>query len=61
MSEALSTTLPRPSEIHKGMRVLIADGRTHLWHSRELYDVIVSQPTNPWIAGVGDLYTRVLC
>ena len=25
MSEALSTTLPRPSEIHKGMRVLIAD------------------------------------
>ncbi len=38
-------------------RVLIADGRTHIRHSRERYDVIVSEPTNPWIAGVGDLYT----
>jgi hypothetical protein len=39
-------------------RLLVADGRTHLWHSADRYDVIVSQPTNPWIAGVGDLFTR---
>jgi spermidine synthase/tetratricopeptide (TPR) repeat protein/MFS family permease len=39
-------------------RLLLADGRTHLWHASERYDVIVSEPTNPWIAGVGDLYTR---
>ena len=38
-------------------RLLLADGRTHIWNSSDLYDVIVSEPTNPWIAGVGDLYT----
>ncbi|MEZ0229264.1 MAG: tetratricopeptide repeat protein, partial [Planctomycetota bacterium] len=38
-------------------RLLIGDGRTHIRHSRERYDVIISEPTNPWIAGVGDLYT----
>lgn len=39
-------------------RLLIADGRTHIRHASETYDVIVSEPTNPWIAGVGDLYTK---
>jgi spermidine synthase len=41
----------------KRLRLLIADGRTHLRHASEQYDVIISEPTNPWIAGVGDLYT----
>jgi spermidine synthase len=40
------------------LRLLVADGRTHLRNARSTYDVIVSEPTNPWIAGVGDLYTR---
>jgi len=40
-----------------GVRVLIEDGRTHLEHAGETYDVVVSQPTNPWIAGVSDLFT----
>ncbi|HEU4395315.1 MAG TPA: tetratricopeptide repeat protein, partial [Planctomycetota bacterium] len=40
-----------------GVRVLLEDGRTHLEHSGDTYDVVVSQPTNPWIAGVSDLFT----
>ena len=40
-----------------GVRVLLEDGRTHLEHAGETYDVVVSQPTNPWIAGVSDLFT----
>jgi len=40
-----------------GVRVIVEDGRTHVEHSRETYDVIVTEPTNPWIAGVSNLFT----
>lgn len=40
------------------VRVLHVDGRNHLALSEERYDVILSQPSNPWIAGVADLFTR---
>ena len=39
-------------------RVIVADGRTHLELARQKYDVIVSEPSNPWIAGVAALFTR---
>jgi spermidine synthase len=39
-------------------RVIVADGRTHLELTRQKYDVIVSEPSNPWIAGVAALFTR---
>lgn len=35
----------------------IGDGRNHVRLTDKKYDVIVSQPTNPWISGVGDLFT----
>lgn len=34
------------------------DGRNHLLLTRERYDVIVSQPSNLWAAGVGNLFTK---
>ncbi len=37
---------------------MFADGRNHLLRSRERYDVIVSEPSNPWITGVANLFTR---
>ncbi|MGQ9810840.1 MAG: fused MFS/spermidine synthase, partial [bacterium] len=37
--------------------VFVGDGRNHVFLSRSTYDVIISQPTNPWISGVGDLFT----
>jgi spermidine synthase/Flp pilus assembly protein TadD len=37
--------------------VRFEDGRTHLTYSRRLYDVIVSEPSNPWIAGINNLFT----
>ena len=40
------------------VRLIVADGRLHLALTEERYDVIVSEPSNPWIAGIGDLYTR---
>jgi spermidine synthase len=40
------------------LRLLVGDGRSHLQLSRDRYDVIVSEPSNPWIAGVAALFTR---
>ncbi|HUR33426.1 MAG TPA: fused MFS/spermidine synthase [Vicinamibacterales bacterium] len=39
-------------------RLVVADGRTHLALSTRKYDVIVSEPSNPWMAGVAALFTR---
>ncbi len=39
-------------------RLLVADGRTHLALSARTYDVIVAEPSNPWMAGVAALFTH---
>jgi spermidine synthase len=39
------------------VEVLINDGRNHLALTDRRYDVIVSEPSNPWIAGVADLFS----
>jgi spermidine synthase len=41
-----------------GVRLLIGDGRSHLRLSDAQYDVIISEPSNPWMAGVAALFTR---
>jgi spermidine synthase len=37
--------------------LIIGDGRSHLALSDRMYDVIISEPSNPWIAGVSSLFT----
>jgi spermidine synthase len=39
-------------------RLIVGDGRSHLLLSGERYDVIISEPSNPWMAGVSTLFTR---
>ena len=39
-------------------RLIVGDGRTHLSLTREQYDIIVSEPSNPWMAGIASLFTR---
>lgn len=39
-------------------RLIIGDGRSHLVLSRKQYDVIISEPSNPWIAGASSLFTK---
>ena len=34
------------------------DGRSYLANTDEKYDVIISEPSNPWMAGVSTLFTR---
>ncbi len=38
--------------------MVFRDGRNHLLRSAEAFDVIVSEPSNPWITGVSNLFTR---
>ena len=39
-------------------RIVIGDGRNYLLRARGSYDVVVSEPSNPWITGVSNLFTR---
>jgi spermidine synthase len=40
------------------VRLIVGDGRSHLLLTPKRYDVIVSEPSNPWMAGVATLFTR---
>ena len=40
------------------LRVIADDGRNYLAATPNRYDVIVSEPSNPWLTGVSDLFTR---
>jgi len=42
---------PRLTVVHE-------DAHTYLKLSREKYDVIISEPSNPWIAGIGNLFSK---
>ncbi len=40
------------------LTVVIEDGRRFILGSSKTFDIIVSEPSNPWIAGIGNLYTQ---
>jgi predicted membrane-bound spermidine synthase len=46
------TVLRRP-----GVHAIADDARSALQLDQERYDIIVSEPSNPWIAGIATLYT----
>jgi spermidine synthase len=39
-------------------RLIVDDARSYLSHTRQRYDVIISEPSNPWTAGTGALFSR---
>jgi spermidine synthase len=39
-------------------KVVFDDGRSHLQGTRKKFDHIISEPSNPWIAGCSNLFTR---
>jgi spermidine synthase len=39
------------------VHLVVGDARTHLAHGGGTYGVVVSEPSNPWIAGVNNLFT----
>jgi len=39
-------------------RLIVQDGMAHLTLSQNKYDVIISEPSNPWMAGMATLFTH---
>ena len=39
------------------LKLYLEDGKTFLKVTPERYDIIISEPSNPWIAGIGNLYS----
>lgn len=39
------------------VRLAIADGRNFILSTDKVYDVIISEPSNPWIGGIGNLFS----
>lgn len=40
------------------VNIIIQDAKTYLQVSPQQYDVIINEPTNPWISGVAGLFTQ---
>ncbi len=40
------------------VNIIVEDGRNHVAFTDRRYDVMISQPSNPWIAGISNLFTH---
>lgn len=40
------------------VNLVIEDAHTYLKLSKEKYDVVISEPSNPWVAGIGNLFSE---
>ena len=49
----------RPEESPR-FKMILDDGRAHVQGTEELYDLILSEPSNPWMAGTSNLHTLEL-
>jgi predicted membrane-bound spermidine synthase/Flp pilus assembly protein TadD len=63
--EARQAELPEsqrltPEQIQEQARfhMVFGDGRTAIQAASRKYDLIISEPSNPWLAGVSNLFTR---
>jgi predicted membrane-bound spermidine synthase len=45
-------------ELSPRFKIVFDDGRNHLQGTNEKYDMILSEPSNPWLAGVSNLFTK---
>ena len=60
MAEASRGFLPRNSAAFADPRgsILIDDAKTFFTTRNRRYDIIISEPSNPWVSGVSNLFTR---
>ncbi|MCQ9208809.1 MAG: fused MFS/spermidine synthase [Omnitrophica bacterium] len=58
--EASSFFLPWNNNVLSNAKtnLIIQDGRAHLELTKESYDVIISEPSNPWMSGLASLFTK---
>ncbi len=64
ISKEVYSTRPFFADLQMGVdqdprfHLLRVDARSQLWSSSQKYDVIISEPSNPWISGVSNLFTE---
>jgi len=60
MAQAARGFMPRNSGAFADPRgtILIDDAKTFFSSGRRRYDLIISEPSNPWVSGVSSLFTR---
>ena len=54
----LSSELNQDVLHHPKVRRIYNDGREFIFSTLEMYDVVLSEPSNPYRAGVASLYTQ---
>ena len=57
VAEAVRTAKPRRAEAPEGPHVIYNDARELVQTTRQQYDLIASEPSNPYRSGVSSLYT----
>ncbi len=60
MAEASRHFAPRNSNAYADPRshIVFDDAKTHFSTANRKYDIIISEPSNPWVSGVSSLFTR---
>jgi spermidine synthase len=60
MAQAARGFMPRNSSAFADPRgaIRIDDAKTYFSSARRRYDIIISEPSNPWVSGVSSLFTR---
>ncbi|HEV3137578.1 MAG TPA: hypothetical protein VGZ26_06730, partial [Pirellulales bacterium] len=49
---------PQQIDAEARFSIIFGDGRTAIQGSDRKYDLIISEPSNPWLAGVSNLFTK---
>src|SRR5438874_287368 len=57
LMDSLFWSVNRAVLARPNVRVVVDDARSALQLDRDRYDIIVSEPSNPWVAGIATLYT----
>jgi spermidine synthase len=60
MIEGARVFLPRNARAYEDPRsnIVVEDAKTYFAAGRQRYDVIVSEPSNPWVSGVATLFSE---
>ncbi len=40
------------------LNIVVDDAKRHFYANRKSYDIIISEPSNPWVSGVAGLFTK---
>lgn len=59
VAEACSRFAPYNNDVlnHPRFNLIVEDAKTYVKTTPKKYDVVISEPSNPWMAGIGNLFT----